>query len=83
MSRATLTGPMMMNLSAFQHAHSTMRWSQPGPPSAAEPEQMLAIRMYGSATSVAGIPHLSPRRVRMAATNYQLTRPEDAAKAGT
>ena len=30
MSRATLTGPMMMNLSAFQHAHSTMRWSQPG-----------------------------------------------------
>ena len=45
--------------------------SQPGP-SAAELEQMLAIRMYGSATSIAGIPHLSPRRVRMAASSRLL-----------
>ncbi|OFT26111.1 hypothetical protein HMPREF3102_02000 [Micrococcus sp. HMSC30C05] len=57
---------MMMNFSAFHTSTSTTRCSRPGPPPSIRTRRTLAAYRYGMASSTAGTPHFSPRRVRIA-----------------
>jgi hypothetical protein len=59
---------MMRDLRAFQQNRNTKRFSHPGPPSSISAMQEFAGRKYGTARSIAGMPHFRPRRVRIASS---------------